>query len=123
MAVIQSHRDLIIWQRSMSLAAAVYSLVGSFPDRERYGLISQLTRAAVSVPTNISEGFGRASRRDYSRFLAIARGSLMEVDTLLRLSGTLGFTRDEATATMLNEVDEISRMIAAIRRKLDAKQD
>lgn len=123
MAVIQSHRDLLIWQRSMALAASVYRMTAKFPRTEQYGLTSQVGRASVSVPTNIAEGFGRASRKDYSRFLAISRGSLMEVDTLLRLCETLGYAEPAAVAPMLQEVDEISRMIAAIRRKLDARQD
>ena len=107
----------------MALTAAAYRLVAPFPNREQYGITSQFTRACVSVPSNIAEGFARGSRKDYSRFLAIARGSLMEVDTLLRLAATLGFTSDENSAPLLREVDEISRMIAAIRRKLDAKND
>jgi four helix bundle protein len=86
-------------------------------------MTSQVTRAAVSVPANIAEGFARGSRKDYSRFLAIARGSLMEVDTLLRLSGDLAYVPMPSLDPMLAEIDEISRMISALRRKLDAKRD
>jgi four helix bundle protein len=106
----------------MVLAKTVYKLVEKLPTREQYGMTSQITRASVSVPANIAEGFARGSRKDYSRFLAIARGSLMEVDTLLRLSGELAYVQPSSLDPMLSEIDEISRMISALRRKLNAKR-
>jgi four helix bundle protein len=73
---IRSHRDLIVWQKAMDLVVLVYQLCDRFPNSELYRLVSQLTRAAVSVPANIAEGHARATRRDYAHFIAMARGSL-----------------------------------------------
>ena len=89
MSAIQSHRDLDAWQRAMELSYELHRLTGTFPDSEKFGLISQLRRAGVSVPSNIAEGFGRGSRTDYARFLRIARGSLHEIDTQLLLARRL----------------------------------
>ena len=89
--MINSHRDLQVWQRSIQLSIATYKLTASFPKEEIYGLTSQLRRASVSVPSNIAEGYGRGSRRDYKQFLCIARGSNLEVQTQLLIAKELRF--------------------------------
>jgi four helix bundle protein len=86
----QSHRDLGVWQRSMDLTLAVYRLTQGFPREEAFGLTSQMRRSAVSIPSNIAEGFGRMSRREFNRFLLIARGSNCELQTQLEISKALG---------------------------------
>jgi four helix bundle protein len=95
---LQTYRDLEVWQRAMDLVELVYVLIRKFPDEEKYGITAQLRGAVVSIPTNISEGYGQTHRGDYLRFLSIARGSLCEVETLLILAGRLKFaTREELT--------------------------
>lgn len=87
-----THRDLVAWQLGMELAQHCYQVVGHLPLTERYGLRSQITRAAVSVPANIAEGFGRESRREFARFLAISAGSLKELETHLELCRRCGLS-------------------------------
>lgn len=82
----RTYRQLEVWQRAMELAEQIYELTSGFPSSERFGLISQLQRASVSIPANIAEGYGRSHRGDYLRHLSIARGSLMELETHLTLS-------------------------------------
>lgn len=119
MGAIRSHRDLVVWQKAMHLVAEVYRLVQDFPAAERYGLVSQITRAAVSVPANIAEGSGRGgSRREYAHFLGIARGSLMETETLLELAVQLRFVAADDAAPLFDEIDEVSRMLSSIRSRL-----
>ena len=88
---MRKHQELQVWQESMRLAEAVYGLTASFPADERFGLIGQMRRAAVSVPSNIAEGAARGSDKEFIHFLTIARGSLSELDTQLILSKKLGF--------------------------------
>ena len=88
---IKGHRDLLIWQEAMNLAKDVYARTGSFPREEMYGLTSQMRRAAVSVPSNIAEGAGRSSDKEFRQFLMIARGSLSELETQVILAQELGF--------------------------------
>jgi len=118
LGTIQSHRDLIVWQRSMELVEGVYRLSAGFPRAEDYRMTGQLTRAAVSVPCNIAEGFARDSSDDYRRFLAIAKGSLTETDTLIRLGQRLGYVTAEQIAPILATVDEIGRMLTKLRQAL-----
>src|SRR5438067_30151 len=80
MGKIASHRDLIVWQKAMDMAVQVYKITTNFPAHEKFGMTSQITRAAVSVAANIAEGNARGSAKDYANFLAIARGSLMETE-------------------------------------------
>ena len=80
---IRRYTQLIVWQKAMTLVGVVYRISSALPAQERYGILQQLRRAAVSVPANIAEGQGRMSNGDYARFLAIARGSLLETETLL----------------------------------------
>jgi four helix bundle protein len=116
MGTVRSHEDLTVWQKSMDLAVEVYRLVASLPKTELYGLSSQTTRAATSVAANIAEGHGRSSTRDFLRFLGIARGSLMEVQTLLSLAVRLSYLSECRTAC--TPIDEISRMLSSLRQSL-----
>ena len=95
--IMQRFNDLKVWQRSHALVLEVYRRTASFPDGERFGLISQLRRAAVSVPTNIAEGSKRQRSQDYARFLNIAEGSLAEVEYLLLLSRDLATSPQRST--------------------------
>jgi four helix bundle protein len=88
---INSYRDLLVWQKGMALAKMVYKLTGSFPDAERFGVVAQMRRAAVSVPSNIAEGQARQGRREFVQFLSHAEGSLAELDTQLLLSVELDY--------------------------------
>ena len=115
----KSYKDLLIWQKRMVLAKFVYKLSATFPVDERYGLISQVRRAAVSVPSNIAEGQARHTTKEFLQFLSHAQGSLAEVETQLMLSVDLGFARQEGVAEGLREIDEIQKMIIALKRKLE----
>jgi four helix bundle protein len=118
----RSHRDLLVWQKAMDFAVEVYRLAAKFPGREAYGLTSQITRACASVPANIAEGRGRASRKDFANFLAIAKGSLMESETLIELAVRLGYLPSAEARPALNLVTEISKMLTKLRsRLLEAK--
>ncbi len=118
MAGIQSHRDLMVWQKAMDLAVAANRLSQRFPKSETYGITLQLTRAVASVPANIAEGSARGSRRDYANYLAIARGSLMEAETFLMLAVRLGYVKDVEANPAFDLVTEISKMLTALRSKL-----
>src|SRR5689334_4706338 len=115
---LTSHRQLEVWKRSMMLVKQVYVLTKPFPKDEMYGLTSQLRRAAVSVPANIAEGNERQTSRDYAHFLAIARASLAELETLLLLSWQLSYAEEAKVMPLVKEIDELSRMLNAIRSKL-----
>ncbi len=116
--MVRSHRDLVVWQRSIQLVKEIYRVSRYFPDTERYGLVSQLTRAAISVPANIAEGNARATRRDYAQFVSIARGSLAEVETYLIIAVELGYISSDEITALNQELDEIGRMLTALRIRL-----
>ncbi len=115
----KSYKDLLIWQKGMALAKFVYQLSGRFPVDERYGLISQIRRAAVSVPSNIAEGQARHTTKEFLQFLSHAQGSLAEVEPQLLLSVELRFANQEGVAGGLKEIDELQKMIISLRRKLE----
>ena len=116
---MQRFTDLLVWQRSHKLVLEVYRLTVGFPPDERFGLVSQLRRAAASVPTNIAEGSKRQRNPEYARFLNVAEGSLAETEYLLMLSKDLGFLLPEACAAALSEISEIARMLNALRLKVE----
>ena len=116
--MIRDYRDLLIWQRAMKLAQAIYSATATFPAAEMYGLTSQIRRSAISVPFNIAEGHGRENEGDFRRFLAIARGSLAELQTQLILSGELGFIDQKSIAPLLENTEEVARMIRGMQKNL-----
>ena len=109
---VSSYRDLLVWQRGMRLAEAVYGVTAEFPSREMYGLTAQLRRAAVSIPSNIAEGHATRRTGLFLRHLAIAKGSLAEVETQIELAVRLGFTK--ADAGLVDEADEVGRMLSGL---------
>lgn len=114
---MKSHKDLLVWQKSVDFVTAIYSATKSWPIEEQYGLTSQVRRAAVSVPCNIAEGAGRGGRREYTRFLDIALGSLAEVETQLVIDARLGYVKD---CSGLNEsLQEIRRMLVGLKNSLE----
>jgi len=116
---MQRYRDLEVWKRSHALVLRIYQLTKSFPDEERFGLTSQLRRAAVSVPANIAEGSKRRKSQDYARFLNISEGSLSETDYLLLCSKDLGYLPESALEPIASEIDEVSRMLYRLRLKVE----
>jgi len=118
MAKVDSHRDLIVWQKAMDLTVEVYRLTSMFPGTETYRMTAQVTRSAASVPANIAEGHSRSTRRDYANFLSIAKGSLMETETFLMLAIRLGFVNQDQAQLAMSLITEISKMITTIRMKL-----
>lgn len=120
MGEVSSHRDLIVWSKAMDMVVDVYRHCKKLPASETYGLRSQLTRAAASVPANIAEGNGRGSAKEYARFLSIAKGSLMETETYLMIAIRLGYLSEEDISSTCGLIIEISKMLTAIRSKLGA---
>ena len=111
------YRDMKVWQQSMDLALLAYDCTAKFPASEQYGLVSQI-RAAVSVPCNIAEGQGRATRSEFLNQLSVARGSLQEVETLLMIAARLRYLTSEQLDALLEMCDHISRMLTRLRRYL-----
>jgi four helix bundle protein len=109
--VIRNYRDLVGWQRAMDVAVVVYEVSGSCPKEELYGIVSQMRRSAVSVPSNIAEGQGRRSDGDFLRHLAIANGSRCELETQAILAGRLGFLDQSQVDRVLEGTAEVGRLI------------
>ena len=120
---INSFRDLLVWQKAMDMVVAAYSLTRQFPDSERFGLTSQLQRAAVSVPANIAEGRGRRGTKDFLRYLSIAYGSLAEMETHVLIANRLSYIAEQQVSSILEQVNEVRRMIdglqTSLRRRLE----
>ena len=114
----ESFRDLVAWQKAMALVTEIYRATESFPSREMYGLASQVRRAAVSVASNIAEGKGRLSRKEFAQFLANARGSLCEVQTQLEIGRNLGYLAPESFDALEEKARETGRVINGLLRSL-----
>ena len=112
---MQRFTEIKAWQRSHAMVLRIYGLTSQLPLDERFGLTAQIRRAAASVPTNIAEGSKRASPADYARFLNMAESSLVETEYLLLLGRDLGLVRGDDVEPLLGEVDEIERMLSALR--------
>ena len=115
----RGHRNLKAWQQAMEMVTAIYTATSTFPSQEKFGLASQMQRAAVSVPSNIAEGFARNGTKELLHFLSISAGSLSELDTLIELAARLGYLNN---AKELNgKVDEVSGLLmglsASIKRR------
>ena len=115
---MQHFNKLQVWQRSHKMVLALYRATRTFPSDERFGLTSQLRRAALSVPTNIVEGSRRATAKDYSRFLNIAEGSLGETEYLVSLSRDLNYLPSESASSLLTEIKELASMLHSLRKTI-----
>jgi four helix bundle protein len=107
---MHNFKELKIWQKALELSVDVYKVTGLFPKEDKFGLISQIKRSAVSIPSNIAEGAGRNSIKEFLYFLSVANGSSYELQTQLLISNKLNFLKDEVLESMLIELDEIQKM-------------
>ncbi|WP_412069815.1 four helix bundle protein [Rubrivirga sp. IMCC43871] len=115
---IRSFEDLEAWQLAVALAEALYRATDAFPAEETFGLRSQMRRAAVSVPSNIAEGWGRQSRKDYVRFLRTARGSLYELRTQIEIARRVGLMPSDAARALRDDADRVGRVLHGLARSL-----
>jgi four helix bundle protein len=123
MSGIQSYKDLIIWQKGIEIVAFVYQLIHEFPKEEMYALSSQIKRSAVSIPSNIAEGYGRKSTQSYIHFVKIARGSLYELETQLLVAEKLGFVSSKNLYDdIMNQITAESKMINSFLNKLESSK-
>ena len=114
----QAVKDLKIWQKSVVLVEACYRVSANLPVEERFGLTSQIRRASTSVPANIAEGFGRWNSREFLRFLAIASGSLRELETHLVIACRLGYLNERANEPLFQSIDELAKMMYRMRTSI-----
>ena len=112
------HKQLEVWKESKELAVEIYKLIGNFPKHEKYGLGNQMTRAAVSVPSNIAEGAARSGQNEFAHFLSIAHGSLSELDTQIEIALEIGYIDKENTDKLFNSIEHISKMLTGLRKSL-----
>lgn len=120
---MNNYKDLIIWQKAVDLSVKVYKLTKDFPKEEIYGLTSQMRRCSVSIASNIAEGSGRNSKKDFAHFLAISYGSTCELETQTIIAQKSGFIENEALTSVQQDIFEIQKMIWALNRSLKLTQD
>lgn len=118
---MQSYKELIVWQKSIQLVTELYSITEKFPKTEIFGLTSQIRRAAVSVPSNIAEGYARKHKPEYIQFLRIAFGSGAELETQILIAKNLGFVKDSGLVKINEILDEVMRMLNKMISTLVAK--
>ena|SRR3989344_3438287 len=118
MQKINSYKDLLIWQKAIVVISDVYEITKKFPSEERFGLTSQMQRAAVSIAANITEGHGRGTRSDYAHFLDMAHGSISELETLLTVTRNLSYCQPLECSKIETRLDEIGRMLGFLKSRL-----
>jgi four helix bundle protein len=118
---MRGYKDLKVWQMGVEISLAVYRLTDKFPQHEKYGLVSQMRRAAISIPSNIAEGHSRGQTKDVIRFLSISRGSVSELETQLIVAERLEYVQRQDLDRIFSLLDEESRMLSGLRRSLSAK--
>lgn len=116
------HRDLDVWRESMTVATEIYSVTRRFPDDEKFGLVSQMRRATVSIPANIAEGYGRETSGAFIQFLRIAQGSAKELETLIELSKQLGFLSSADAETVELRNFRVAKMLRALIRTIEQRR-
>jgi four helix bundle protein len=115
---MHNFKELNIWKKSIELAQEIYSVMADYPNFEKFGLTNQMRRAVVSIPSNIAEGSGRASNKDFRRFLSISLSSAYELETQLIFSEKLGFITDEQCSKLTGDLNEIQKMVYGFRKSL-----
>ena len=119
--MLKNYKELNVWQKSYELCLKIYQITAKFPNEERYGLTSQIRRSAVSIPSNVAEGYGRKTTLDYIRMLYISYGSVCELETQILLAGDLGFIDKGELDTAKKDIAEIERMLKALIKSLENK--
>lgn len=117
---IKSYKDLIVWQKALNLVDVIYQVTKGFPKDEIYGLTNQIRRAAVSIPSNIAEGYARQSKAELKNFLSIARGSLAEVETQLIIASRQGYLTHETMQQVTALQTEVSKMLMSLFKKVES---
>ena len=120
--MLKNYKELNVWQKSYELCLKIYKMTAKFPNEERYGLTSQIRRSAVSIPSNIAEGYGRKTTLDYIRMLYISYGSVCELETQILLAGDLGFIEKGEWGTAIKDIAEIERMLKSLIKSLENKR-
>lgn len=116
---MHNYKNLHIWKEGIKLARRIYEVTSTFPTNEKYGIVSQMTRAAVSIPSNIAEGSGRSSDKDFSNFLGIAIGSIFELHTQVTICEQIGFIDDQIAKQLDEQTFSLQQQIAAFKQRLD----
>ena len=119
--MLRSYKELNVWQKSYKLCLHIYKVTKRFPKDEMYGLTSQIRRSAVSIPSNIAEGYGRKTTLEYVRFLYIAYGSVCELETQTMISGDLGYVGKKRLQEIRQEIGDVERMLKAMIKSLENK--
>ena len=119
--MFKNYKALNVWQKSYTLCLPIYKITKGFPKDEIYGLTSQIRRSAVSIPSNIAEGYGRKTTIEYVRFLYIAYGSVCELETQIMISGDLSYVEKESLGKLKGELGDIERMLKALIKSLENK--
>jgi len=115
---VQDYQDLIAWQKAMDLVEAIYRATQVFPKEEIYGLTAQVRRAAVSIPSNIAEGQGRSTTRDFLYFLSVAQGSVKEAETQVLIAERLAYVTKQVSARLVEQTTEVGRLISGLTKAL-----
>ena len=121
MSALRSYRDLEVWKKSIDLVEPIYLVSRAFPSEEKFGLVSQIRRATVSIPSNIAEGAARSGTGEYLNFLSMASGSLAEVETQLIIAQRLGMISQHEAEDLMDRTEEISRMLGGLKRSLQSR--
>ena len=117
--MMNKFKELKVWQKAIQLVTKIYSIASNFPKEEMYGIVSQIRRCAVSIPSNIAEGAGRGGKKEFSHFLDIAKGSSFELETQLIISTELGFLNNKSFEDINSELDEIQKMITGLQKSMN----
>lgn len=121
-AIVRNYKELSVWQKAVGLAVEAYKLTRTFPNDEKFGMTSQLRRAATSISSNIAEGWGRGTTKEYIQFLLIARGSLMEMESQLVVGQKLGYLSEKGLHDFQTSIEEVGRMLNGLVRSLRSPQ-
>ena len=118
---ISTYKDLIVWQKAILLVTEIYTITRNFPMEEKFGIVNQLNRAVVSIPSNIAEGWGREYSKNYLQFLRISRGSLMEVETLILISKNLKYINEDIYLLISKGIEEVGRILQGLIKSIQQK--
>lgn len=123
MGELRTHKDLDVWKRSIELVTEIYNITKSFPKDELYGLVNQIRRAAVSIPSNIAEGAARKNNKEFIQFLYIALGSISELETQIIISQKLSYMNQTESSNLLNEIIQIRSLLIGLIKFLKKKNN